>query len=140
MLHLDRAFNTPTERSFRILRCPEFNLFWEKFRPEIDLFLFQNWPWQRVNIVKKHSNRPDNLQHVCLSEFTTNYAPKTKSKLASEDEDFKEEPETVELVNCKVRLKNNMGLWKKRKNYAIVRSSYFNTESDAEKYVSGCMQ
>jgi len=47
---LNRAFNTPTERSFKALRCPELNLLWEIFRPEIDLFLVQNWPWQRIKI------------------------------------------------------------------------------------------
>jgi len=45
--NLDRAFSTPNERLFKALRSPELNLLWEIFRPEIDLFLLQNWPWQR---------------------------------------------------------------------------------------------
>jgi len=87
------------------------------------------------NIIEKYSNRPDNLHDLCLFEFATNYAPMTKSKLATEDEDFEEEPEVEEVINCKIRLKNNMGVWKKRKNPAIVRSPYFNSESDAEEYM-----
>ena len=87
------------------------------------------------NIIEKYCNRPDILQNICLIEFATDYAPIVKSKFSTEDDDFEKEPQDEEVLNCNVRLKNSMGVWKKRKNPAIVRSPYFNSESHSEEYL-----
>ena len=91
------------------------------------------------NIIDKYMNRPDTHHQICLFEFATEYTPVVRSKTCIEDADFdceeEEEGPQPNLGKEILRLKENLGVWKKRTQQAIIRSPYFSIQDNPEEFL-----
>ncbi len=89
------------------------------------------------NSTDRYSARPDDLEELCLAEFTANYdvdySLKNPHTADAEDHD-PQQPDETSRLQPRIHLKHDMGVMMKRTREAIIRFHKYNYEKDKENY------
>ena len=94
------------------------------------------------NIIDRYAARPEKLEHICLTEFASNYTYKreTNNDVTQHEDDISGGSDTELLLydndsqESIITLQNGLGYMRRRNRKAIIRWHNFNIEKEPKKH------
>jgi hypothetical protein len=136
-----RALSLPLKRSSRQVIFVNSNLSEDRIRilkppqklkelPPESNDVFQS------NIIDRYCARPDDLEEMCLADFSTNYATSSGPDPSGEEgiSDVEDETKEKQGKSEQITLKQNMGKMRKRRRPCVIRCPRFSQHKQPEKF------